>query len=119
LILLAAIAQTPSTPAMYPADNDCQDYGDGGPMAMAECFKAQSDVWERRLDEDYRAVLARAEIEPDKLRAAQKAWLHYRDANCEAYYTVKGSIARILTGRCWRDMTRDRTLELHDMIWTG
>jgi uncharacterized protein YecT (DUF1311 family) len=116
VILLIAFA---AIQAAYPPDSDCQDYGDGSTMAMSKCFKSQSETWERRLDEEYRAALARAEIDPNTLRAAQRAWLRYRDTNCEAYHTVKGSIATILTERCWRDMTRDRTLELHDMIWTG
>lgn len=119
LIFLASVAQMPSTPPIYPPDKDCQDSGYGSPIAMAECFTAQSDVWDRRLNKEYQAVLARAEIEPKQLRASQRLWLQYRDANCGAYSTVKGSISKILAGRCWRDMTRDRTLELHEMVWTG
>ncbi|PHQ63979.1 lysozyme inhibitor LprI family protein [Sphingobium sp. C100] len=119
LIFLAAVTQAPSTPSIYPADKDCQDYGYGSPVAMAECFTAQSDVWDRRLNEEYHAALRRAEIEPRQLRASQRLWLQYRDVNCAAYSTVKGSIAKILAGRCSRDLTRDRTLDLHEMVRTG
>lgn len=88
-------------------------------MAMSECLKSQSDTWERRLQAEYRAAVGRAEVDVDKLKRAQQAWLRYRDTNCEAYNSVRGSIHTILTGTCWRDMTRDRTLELKEMGWTG
>lgn len=103
----------------YRPDADCQEFGDGSTMAMSECLKAQSETWERRLTIEYSAALARAEIGGTALRRSQKQWLRYRDVNCAAYNTVQGTIHTILSGRCWRDMTRARTLELKEMDWTG
>ena len=103
----------------YPPDADCQNYDGGSTMAMSECFQMQSDIWEKRLNLEYRAAMKRAEVDPGKLRTGQRAWLRYRDANCDTYYSVEGTIHTILTGLCWRDMTRARTLELRDMSWTG
>lgn len=120
ILLLAFLASTQtSTPAVYPSDSACEENGDGSTMAMAECFKAQSDAWTRRLTIEYAAALASGEVDAARLRQAQRAWLRYRDANCAMYYAVKGSIHTILAGRCVRDMTRDRTLELWEMRWTG
>lgn len=117
LTLFASIQSIP--PNGYPPDIDCQTYKDGSIMAMSECFTMQSDVWERRLHDEYSAVIKRGELDVDKLEQAQRAWVRYREANCESYSTVNGSISTVLTGRCWRDMTRDRALELHDMNWIG
>ncbi len=120
ILLLALLASVQSAaPNQYPPDIDCLAYGDGSTTEMSECFRSQSDTWERRLNIEYRAAIARAEVDALRLNQAQKAWFRYRDANCEAYNTVKGSIHTILTGRCWRDMTRARTLELREMSWTG
>lgn len=120
ILLLALFASIQSIASgEYPPDTDCQEYGDGSTMAMSECLTSQSDTWERRLQAEYRAAIARAEVDADKLKRAQTAWLRYRDANCETYDTVRGSIHTTLAGTCWRDMTRDRTLELKKMGWTG
>jgi len=120
IALLAVLAFAQAAPAgPYPPDPDCQIYGDGSTIAMAECLSAQSDTWERRLDAAYAAALASGEVDRVKLRQAQRAWLRYRDANCEMYDAVSGSIHTILAGTCQRNMTRDRTLELTDMRWTG
>ena len=120
ILLLALVASIQSiTSGEYPPDPDCQGYRDGSTVAMSECLKSQSDIWARRLQVEYRAAHSRAEVEVSKLRRAQRDWLRYRDANCEAYDTVKGSIHTILAGTCWRNMTRDRTLELREMSWIG
>ena len=116
LTVLAAVVQSAVN---YPPDTDCQEAGDGSTYAMAQCFTAPSNVWDTRLNAEYQAALKFAEVKRRSLVKAQRAWLLYRDANCEAYYTVNGSIRTILAGKCWRDMTRDRTLELQQMAWTG
>lgn len=116
LLFSAALLQAAS---VYPADTNCADAGDGSTMAMQACLWEQSKVWGQRLNVEYQAALRRREIDSGKLRSAQRAWLKYRDANCEAYDTVRGSISGILVGKCWRDMTRARTLELHEMSWIG
>jgi uncharacterized protein YecT (DUF1311 family) len=103
----------------HAADASCEDYHDGSTIAIAECLKAQADVWEQRLNAEYQSALSRGEIDKKALENAQRAWLEFRSANCGAYYTVNGSIRTILAGQCWLDMTRARTLELKEMSWTG
>ncbi|MEJ2408912.1 MAG: lysozyme inhibitor LprI family protein [Novosphingobium sp.] len=117
LVLLASVQA--AVPDRYPPDADCQEYKDGSTIAISECLKAQAAKWEERLATEYSAAIERAEVNVETLETAQRAWLKYRDINCEAYDTVEGSIHTILAGRCWRDMTRDRTLELREMKWTG
>jgi uncharacterized protein YecT (DUF1311 family) len=103
----------------YPADTPCDSYKDGSTTAMVECLGIQSDRWDERLNGEYRATIRRAEVDAGKLRASQRAWLRFRDQNCGTYATVKGTISRILSAKCWRDMTRDRAIELREMSWKG
>ena len=50
----------------------------------------------------------------DPLRAAQRLWIQYRDANCLYYGLGEGTIARIDAGECMRNMTQARAKELED-----
>jgi uncharacterized protein YecT (DUF1311 family) len=113
---LVALIQAASA---YPADVDCSNSGDGSPYAMNQCIYSQSQEWDRRLNAEYRAAMNRVDVDKAKLRASQRIWLQYRDANCDVYAAVKGSDGKLLANACWRDMTRARTLELREMGWTG
>ena len=48
----------------------------------------------------------------EQLRAAQRLWIQYRDANCLYYDLGEGTIARIEAGECMRSMTEARAREL-------
>jgi uncharacterized protein YecT (DUF1311 family) len=49
---------------------------------------------------------------------AQKAWIKYRDANCDFYYSVPypGTGAGLEYGECMVRMTKERTKELERQI---
>ena len=51
----------------------------------------------------------------DQLRAAQRLWIQYRDANCLYYGLGEGTIARIDAGECMRSMTEARARELEGL----
>jgi uncharacterized protein YecT (DUF1311 family) len=48
----------------------------------------------------------------ERLRAAQRLWIKYRDANCLYYDLGEGTIPRIEAGECMRNMTQARAKEL-------
>jgi uncharacterized protein YecT (DUF1311 family) len=48
----------------------------------------------------------------EQLRAVQRLWIQYRDANCLYYDMGEGTIARIEAGECMRRMTEARAREL-------
>jgi uncharacterized protein YecT (DUF1311 family) len=58
--------------------------------------------------------------EEDRLRAAQRAWIAYRDANCDsAGYPMRGGSAEpLLTYGCLRRMTEERITELQALTET-
>jgi uncharacterized protein YecT (DUF1311 family) len=81
-------------------------------VEIVECLAGRIAAWDRRLNAAYRkAVDAMAGGQRDKLRAAQRLWIQYRDANCAVYAAGEGSIRRIEAALCMRNMTAWRALE--------
>ena len=81
---------------------------------MVECLKAKTAFWDKRLNAAYQAKLKETEgkQQREQLRAAQRLWLQFRDANCLFYDLGEGTIARIEAGECMRSMTEARAKEL-------
>jgi uncharacterized protein YecT (DUF1311 family) len=87
---------------------------DGSTYEMVECLKKKTAYWDQRLNKAYQQALkaAASPNQTDKLRAAQRLWARYRDANCLYYDFGEGTIARIEAGECMRSMTEVRAKEL-------
>jgi uncharacterized protein YecT (DUF1311 family) len=51
----------------------------------------------------------------EQLRAAQRLWIQYRDANCLYYGMGEGTIAGVDAGECLRSMTEARARELEGL----
>jgi uncharacterized protein YecT (DUF1311 family) len=98
-------------PAGDESDSDC----DGGTLQLIECIGAKTQPWDKRLNAAYKSALADARPEQrNALRAAQRAWITYRDANCEYYNLGEGSLSRVEVADCDFRMTRDRAKELEN-----
>jgi uncharacterized protein YecT (DUF1311 family) len=86
---------------------------DGSTYEMVECLKAKTAFWDKRMTVAYQATMKdAAPKQRDQLRAAQRLWIQYRDANCLYYGMGEGTIARIEAGECMRSMTEARAREL-------
>ena len=86
---------------------------DGNTYQMVECLKAKTAQWDKRLNAAYQKALeAAGNAQRDQLRAAQRLWVQYRDANCLYYGMGEGTIARLEAGECMRSMTEMRAKEL-------
>jgi uncharacterized protein YecT (DUF1311 family) len=89
---------------------------DGNTFQMVECLKARTAQWDKRMNAAYQQALkdaGRQQLEP--LRAAQRLWIGYRDANCLYYGLGEGTIARIDAGECMRNMTEARAREMEGL----
>jgi uncharacterized protein YecT (DUF1311 family) len=108
LIILAPSIAWPQT--KDPQSINC----DGSTYEMVDCLKAKTAVWDKRLNKAYQDALKNAVSaeQADKLRAAQRLWVQYRDANCQYYDAGEGTIARVEAGECMRSMTEARAKEL-------
>jgi uncharacterized protein YecT (DUF1311 family) len=86
---------------------------DGSTAEMVECLKAKTAQWDKRLGVAYQQALKDASPpQREQLRAAERLWIQYRDANCLYYGMGEGSIARLDAGECMRSMTETRAREL-------
>ncbi len=96
-----------------PDRNDCNQ-GDST-LSIVQCLQERTSVWDNRLNQAWVAVNASLASEPQRvaaLKAAEQAWLKFRDANCAFQYSQGGTIRQIATAGCMRDMTQDRAIEL-------
>ena len=89
---------------------------DGNTFQMVECLKAKTAQWDKRMTIAYQQALKDAvPAQHDQLRAAQRLWIQYRDANCLYYGLGEGTIARLDAGECMRSMTEARAKELEGL----
>jgi uncharacterized protein YecT (DUF1311 family) len=98
------------------------------PITQIEMNDCAAQIWEEadaRLNDVYAQTLAilqesdatypiDGDTEEDRLRAAQRAWVAYRDANCDsAGYPMRGGSAEpLLFYGCMQSMTEARIAEL-------
>ncbi len=115
LIVIAAIVALAS--AAHAGDQgDPEKSCDGNTYQMVECLKAQTAQWDKRMTLAYQQALKDAVPQQrDQLRAAQRLWIQYRDANCLYYGLGEGTIAHIDAGECIRNMTQARAKELEEV----
>ncbi len=82
-------------------------------LATVGCVQAKTEFWDQRLNAAYKNLMQRIDAgQQDPLKAAQRLWIQYRDANCRFYGSQEGSIRQIQGAECLRSMTQDRALEL-------
>ena len=96
---------------------------------MSACARAELDAADTALNLAWKAALAHAEEldsylsegeekTADALLTAQRAWIDYRDGQCEGegFYARGGSLEPLLVATCKARMTRERTEELRTLI---
>ena len=114
LLLLAST----SISAQKPKKNDpCADAQTQAEMTQcaANAYKAADAV----LNQVYPKLMALLDDgEKAQLKAAQTAWLKYRDANCDfvADQYKGGSMRPMIYAGCLEDVTKKRTAELRTQI---
>lgn len=99
---------------------------------IAACITAETAVWDDILNAEYgktQSYMTQLDAteppvlgaRPDALRKAQRAWIAYRDAECELTYLrwQGGSIRSIAAANCGLIMTARRAFELRDMRGDG
>lgn len=103
--LALCIAALPAAAACGPDSNQ---------MELTECAGASFNAADANLNQRYKSILDRLDGQPDKaelLRAAQRAWITFRDAEC-AFATsgvAGGSIEPMVDAECRTRLTTERT----------
>jgi uncharacterized protein YecT (DUF1311 family) len=111
LITIGGFAQETSPTA--PTGNNCTDAVTTS--AMRVCEKARYDAAQRELNAAYQTLLQHLDSEQkQKLRAAQRAWIRFRDTNAEFESSLAqgGTLAPLIRIGSLTEMTRNRVSEL-------
>jgi len=119
LALLFSCAAAPAPAQRRAAENPCRD-----PQSQAEmnlCAREKFKAADAELNRVYNRLvskLADNESQREKLKAAETAWLKYRDDNCEyeASFFDGGSMRPLILSSCFERMTKARTAELRGQI---
>lgn len=92
---------------------------------IAVCISAETAVWDEILNAEYKATRAGLRARDgsdgtalaDGLRDAQRAWIAFRDSECDLTYALweGGSVRGIAYANCLMVMTAERSLALRDM----
>ncbi len=92
----------------------CLDKAAGVTPAMIDCISAELKRQDALLNQNYRKLMASLSAERKKaLQEAQRAWIKFRDTNCDFYYDPDGgSAARVDANECLLNATADRANEL-------
>ena len=124
----AAQADAQQPPAAQPPakEDAARDEADDGPcpdamtqFAMNQCAAQEFQKADAELNKIYRELLKDAgTAEKAKLRAAQLAWIKFRDAHCdyEAFGNKGGSIYPMVYSFCLAEVTRERTNQFKEII---
>jgi uncharacterized protein YecT (DUF1311 family) len=88
-------------------------------IAMDECIGKNLKAADQKLNETYRALLAKVSKDgAEQLRRAQRAWVGWRDAQCEFdnMSTRGGSIHSSMVAMCVEHFTREQTKHLDEQL---
>jgi uncharacterized protein YecT (DUF1311 family) len=122
--LLIVLALALNTPALAAADSDmtqeyltCMDKSKGVTPEMMDCMSAETARQDARLNENYKRLMSKVSAKRKKtLLEAQRAWIKFRDLNCEFYYDPDGgTAARSASNDCFLQATADRAKELKNL----
>lgn len=109
-----ALAASAQDAALSPQFASCMDKSGGVTMDMIDCIVAETSRQDARLNRVYKAAMGSLSAERKKqLQTAQRAWIKFRDANCDFYYDPDGgSMARVSANACVLTSTANRAQEI-------
>ncbi|MGD9947024.1 MAG: lysozyme inhibitor LprI family protein [Desulfobulbus sp.] len=96
----------------------CLDAAGGVTMSMIDCIHQETERQDLRLNKAYKMVMETLTPErKNELKKAQRAWIAFRDGNCQFYADPEGgSIAGISANDCYLRATASRASELESFF---
>lgn len=100
----------------------------GWTLEMVTCVTEETEVWDRKLNETYKALMAAYKQQDEdfsddyamasRLKAVQRGWIKWRDLKCQFAYDEfrGGTMGRITGADCILTMTAERAIELEDLL---
>jgi uncharacterized protein YecT (DUF1311 family) len=94
---------------------DCMEKA-GSTAEYVDCIGAELTWQDKYLNRRYQDLMAELTApQKDKLRAAQRAWIAYRDSWCAAQADQDwGSLSTVVANQCVVDQTISRTIDLEN-----
>ena len=125
ILLLAHSAFSQTDERSHPIDAQTHTCIDANPstQGMLECLGVAYTEWDVELNRLYRVLMGELSDEnKEQLRAAQRAWIAFRNAEFDVLASVYGG----LEGTLWRvvhadhrvSFIRRRAKELEDYLWS-
>lgn len=92
----------------------CMDKSGGVTVDMLDCIGAETKRQDVRLNKAYKEVMPQlSPARKKQLQDAQRAWIKYRDANCNFYADPDGgTMATVSSSYCFMSATASRAKEL-------
>ena len=113
--LPVAVSAAPKPSEVESHLDDCLSAPTGASTAgQIACVEADLKLQDGLLNRNYAAAMTRLNArQQGKLRAAQRAWIAYRDAECQAQYDEDwGTLSRVNANFCVLRMTSVRAFQL-------
>ncbi len=114
---IAAIAQSSTEDEYTGRFGKCMDASGGVTVEILNCIADEFATQDARLNGAYSD--ARRDLSEERqqvLLNAQRHWITYRDANCDFYATIGGTLAQIASNDCLLRETAERAAELENMV---
>jgi len=95
----------------------CMDKSAGITTNMLDCIGTETKRQDSRLNKAYKEVMGQlSPARKKQLLEAQRAWIKYRDANCNFYADPDGgTIATVNSSECFLSTTAARAKELEGL----
>ena len=123
LVICLAILWNPQLLAAADANTTkefsaCMEQSQGVTPKMFDCLGNELDRQNARLNDNYKKLISKLSPNRKKmLRDAQRAWIKFREANCDFYFDRDGgSAARIAASDCSVTTTAARARELKNLL---
>ncbi|MBY0611147.1 MAG: lysozyme inhibitor LprI family protein [Beijerinckiaceae bacterium] len=116
-LLLGPAMVSAQEPALSKTYSSCMDASGGVTSAMLDCADKELKRQDARLNKAYQE-LAKAQTPKrrDELKAVQRLWIQFRDANCSFYEDPdRGTSAAIAASGCVLAATAVRAAELESL----
>lgn len=87
---------------------------------MVACISEEFEREDQRLNDNYQELRNQlSDSRQEQLLTAQRAWIAYKDANCDFYADPEGgTLARVSANSCVLTETTDRADELESLMQT-
>ena len=91
--------------------DNCMKTAEGVTVSMRACYADEIDSQDKRLNANYKAYISLMSSDiKKKFVNAQRAWVKFRDENCEAFQSQEpgGTRSLIVGDSCYLKMTAER-----------